>query len=311
MSVDGDSAHRMTRSRTRMSNQEAVGEILQEIEEAPSQLLDELQIVDEEFSESVETPSSIADTAMQGSIPKRKRGIFPMFGYESMRVTHTSVAQEHGSGQDDSQVGQNKRLRIKGRQHATTAQKIQVLDWHNANGRVQTKTAAFFQHKFKAMVIKQPSISKWVQSEKEIRDEYKRDPRRAKSSKHVRKPNRIEEHQPTEPAGAGELPFSVSTEISSLLGRINSKAWDTNHPFSLFPRLDSADSEGQYSINELQLKESYAAISDIFHSEEFFTAVVESSSSESSDVELLIDILGWVSVSTFGICTLLGPNPPE
>jgi hypothetical protein len=54
---------------------------------------------------------------------------------------------------------------------ATLAQKLEVLDWHNKNGKNQTKTAKHFDAIYPEICFKQPLISSWVSEEDRIREQ--------------------------------------------------------------------------------------------------------------------------------------------
>lgn len=58
---------------------------------------------------------------------------------------------------------------------ATYKQRVEILDWHHAHGKNQTKTARHFDEKYPNLKIKQPLVSSWVKNEKEIRQEYDQD----------------------------------------------------------------------------------------------------------------------------------------
>lgn len=55
---------------------------------------------------------------------------------------------------------------------ATLAQRIEILDWHNANGNNQTKTARFWPQKYPNLCLKQPLVSSWVKEETRWREHY-------------------------------------------------------------------------------------------------------------------------------------------
>src|SRR5712671_3740340 len=58
------------------------------------------------------------------------------------------------------------------KENATLKQRIEILDWHHANGSIQTKTAAHFHTIYHNLQIKQPLISLWVKNEARWRAEY-------------------------------------------------------------------------------------------------------------------------------------------
>jgi hypothetical protein len=47
------------------------------------------------------------------------------------------------------------------KENTTTAQCIEILDWHHANGRNQSKTAKHFDPIYLNLKIKQPLVSAW------------------------------------------------------------------------------------------------------------------------------------------------------
>ena len=61
------------------------------------------------------------------------------------------------------------------KENATLQQRIEVLDWHNANGRNQTKTANHFHTIYPSLKIKQPLVSAWVKDEARWRAESNKD----------------------------------------------------------------------------------------------------------------------------------------
>jgi len=59
------------------------------------------------------------------------------------------------------------------KENATLKQRIEILDWHHANGSIQTKTAAHFHTIYPNLQIKQPLISSWVKNEARWRADMK------------------------------------------------------------------------------------------------------------------------------------------
>ena len=55
---------------------------------------------------------------------------------------------------------------------ATLQQRIEILDWHNANGQNQSKTARHFDSIYPTLKIKQPLVSAWVKDEAKWRGEW-------------------------------------------------------------------------------------------------------------------------------------------
>lgn len=56
--------------------------------------------------------------------------------------------------------------------NSTLAQRIEILDWHHANGKNQKKTAKHFDKIYPELRLKQPRISDWVKGEESMRKEY-------------------------------------------------------------------------------------------------------------------------------------------
>jgi hypothetical protein len=57
------------------------------------------------------------------------------------------------------------------KENATLAQRIEILDWHNSNGKNQSKTTRHFAPLYPNLQIKQPLISSWVKDEVKWRDQ--------------------------------------------------------------------------------------------------------------------------------------------
>ncbi|KAF7347008.1 DDE-domain-containing protein [Mycena venus] len=57
-------------------------------------------------------------------------------------------------------------------EHATLAQKIEILDWYHANGQKQGATAKHWAPIYPNLRLKQPKISDWVRNEAKIRLEF-------------------------------------------------------------------------------------------------------------------------------------------
>ena len=57
------------------------------------------------------------------------------------------------------------------KENATLAQRIEVLDWHHANGKNQSRTAKHFNVVYPNLQIKQPLVSAWVKDEAKWREE--------------------------------------------------------------------------------------------------------------------------------------------
>lgn len=59
------------------------------------------------------------------------------------------------------------------KENATLAQRIEILDWHHANGGNQTKTAKHFNAIYPNLQLKQPRVSAWCKHEAAWQAEYK------------------------------------------------------------------------------------------------------------------------------------------
>jgi hypothetical protein len=53
--------------------------------------------------------------------------------------------------------------------NATLAQRIEILNWHNDNGKNQSNTARHWAQLYPHLGIKQPLISSWVKDEEKWR----------------------------------------------------------------------------------------------------------------------------------------------
>jgi Fe-S cluster assembly scaffold protein SufB len=58
------------------------------------------------------------------------------------------------------------------KENATLEQRIEILDWHHANGKNQSKTAKHFNTIYPNLQLKQPRISNWCKNEEKWREEY-------------------------------------------------------------------------------------------------------------------------------------------
>ncbi|KAF8812709.1 hypothetical protein BYT27DRAFT_7251638 [Phlegmacium glaucopus] len=58
------------------------------------------------------------------------------------------------------------------KENATLAQRIEILDWHNKNGKNQSKTTQHFAAIYPNLKIKQPLISSWVKDESNWRSQW-------------------------------------------------------------------------------------------------------------------------------------------
>lgn len=57
--------------------------------------------------------------------------------------------------------------------NSTLAQRIEILNWYNLNGKNQKRTAEHFDKIYPQLGLKQPRISDWVKNEAKMRNEYK------------------------------------------------------------------------------------------------------------------------------------------
>ncbi|KAF9220992.1 hypothetical protein BS17DRAFT_712915 [Gyrodon lividus] len=68
----------------------------------------------------------------------------------------------------------------------TLKQRIKILDWHDANGRIQMKTTNHFHAIYPNLKIKQPLISAWVKNEARWHAEYESTRGSGHSAKRIR-----------------------------------------------------------------------------------------------------------------------------
>jgi len=54
---------------------------------------------------------------------------------------------------------------IEKKENATLQQQIEVLNWHHANGKNQSKTANHFNTIYPSLQLKQPRVSAWLKNE--------------------------------------------------------------------------------------------------------------------------------------------------
>ena len=57
------------------------------------------------------------------------------------------------------------------KENATLRQRIEILDWHYANGKVQTKTVKHFRQVYPNLRLTQPRISEWLKKESTLHTE--------------------------------------------------------------------------------------------------------------------------------------------
>jgi hypothetical protein len=58
------------------------------------------------------------------------------------------------------------------KENATLEQRVEILDWHHANGENQSRTAKHFDSIYPQLKIKQPLVSSWVKDEAKWREEW-------------------------------------------------------------------------------------------------------------------------------------------
>ena len=71
------------------------------------------------------------------------------------------------------------------KENATLWQWIEILDWHYANGKVQTKTVKHFHQVYPNLCLTQPQISKWLKKESTLHTELESSGGRSHSLKRV------------------------------------------------------------------------------------------------------------------------------
>lgn len=92
-----------------------------------------------------------------------------------MRFTHTKSVVGSAPTASTS-VNQQKRAKppkALRKENASLEQRIEILNWHYANGKVQTKTAKHFNDVYPGLNLSQPRISDWMKHEARWRAEHK------------------------------------------------------------------------------------------------------------------------------------------
>ncbi|KAJ2919528.1 hypothetical protein MD484_g941, partial [Candolleomyces efflorescens] len=76
-------------------------------------------------------------------------------------------AHDGKTGNRKSKKGKDKDRppKFEKKENATIAQRIEILDWHHANRKNQSKTAAHWDPIYPNLLIKQPLISSWIKDE--------------------------------------------------------------------------------------------------------------------------------------------------
>ena len=108
------------------------------------------------------------------------------------------------------------------KENATLEQRIEILDWYQANGRNQSKTAKHFITRYPSLHIKQPLISAWVKDEKKWREAYEQSGSSQKSAKRV--------HQTQHPEVTEMMDFWVLKALGDgvlLTGEVLRQKWST------------------------------------------------------------------------------------
>ena len=84
----------------------------------------------------------------------------------------------------DQQKGTRKPAFTK-KENATLEQRIEILDWHHANGENQSRTAKHFNAIYPNLQLKQPRVSAWCKNEDKWREEYASGTGSAHSTKRI------------------------------------------------------------------------------------------------------------------------------
>jgi hypothetical protein len=72
------------------------------------------------------------------------------------------------------------------KERATIKQRIEILNWHHANGENQSKTAKHFDPIYPNLVLKQPLLSKWLKEESKWQEQWEDTKDMDRNAKHVR-----------------------------------------------------------------------------------------------------------------------------
>jgi len=76
------------------------------------------------------------------------------------------------------------------KERATIKQQIEILNWHHANSKNQSKTAKHFDPIYPNLTLKQPLLSKWLKEESKWRAQWEdtkdmdRDAKRVRQTQH-------------------------------------------------------------------------------------------------------------------------------
>lgn len=65
-----------------------------------------------------------------------------------------------------------KKTKVLKKVNATLSRRIEILDWHHANGEKQTKTAKYFKEIHPELRFGQPRLSEWLKDEMRMQLEY-------------------------------------------------------------------------------------------------------------------------------------------
>jgi hypothetical protein len=122
--------------------------------------------------------------------PSKKRKRTSFIKYQSRKLTGHGLAGTTGVGStaENSNVLSQLQVEVPAgkKENATLEQRIEILDWYQANGRNQTKTAKHFIQMYPNLHIKQPLVSAWVKDEKKWREAYAQSGGSQKSAKRAR-----------------------------------------------------------------------------------------------------------------------------
>lgn len=88
----------------------------------------------------------------------------------SQKSSKKRVLEEGASDSNHIAVKKVKKTTRPPHANATLKQKIEVLDWHHANGGNQSRTARQFKDTFPSVNIKQANVSHWLKTEEELRE---------------------------------------------------------------------------------------------------------------------------------------------
>jgi hypothetical protein len=111
--------------------------------------------------------------AKAAEIPSKKRKrVYHLHFYSLLRLIPLSSGAKNPKPSTLKAKTKTNEPAFTKKENATLEQQIEILDWHYANGKNQTKTAKHFTEIYPNLKLKQPRISDWLKNEQRRREEY-------------------------------------------------------------------------------------------------------------------------------------------